>query len=528
MFGDGTADPLQVASPRPSTRVQHLTESILSDGAYTRDRSGHPVPDTVMAKGCTDVDDGHVPAYTSAAPSTVMPLPGPTGRKRLRLMRQLFNQPHDALDELRSDYGPICELGVWPMRLAVLGDPRVLHEMFTKRPDSFRWNHKLHVIGVKFVVGSDSMIVSDGEDHRRRRGSVQAAFTRARLNRWIPMIVQRTDVAIDTVIDEVIGAGPSVGPGAQVDLYPDARRLVLGVVVHAMFGEHLAARSDTIGELLYRAQAYIEAPAVKQLPHPLPRSARARARDDVRELRQILRDEIHRRRTTPSGDPLDVLEAMVQQGTLSDDEIVDQAISLIGAGFDTTSAMLAWTLRCAASVPDMLRRLRAEADRVLGSSGQPLDELDDVVLTRLDLAGRVVRESLRLHPAGAGGVRQAAIDMTLGGFRVRKGTYIFWSAHLAGRDPDVWTDPLTFDPERFVDISPDQKAMSDQAWVPFGRGPHSCIGFALAQMELTLMTARIAQRLDLEPVSTAPLEPIGMIVSRPVGGAPFYVRPRPA
>ena len=89
------------------------------------------------------------------------------------------------------------------------------------------------------------------------------------------------------------------------------------------------------------------------------------------------------------------------------------------------------------------------------------------------------------------------------------------------------TEIRPFDPDRFVGLTPQQKALSDQAWVPFGRGPHMCIGFALAQMELTLIISRIAQRLDLVPISGRMPKPVGMVVNRPEGGAPFRIRPRP-
>ena len=69
----------------------------------------------------------------------------------------------------------------------------------------------------------------------------------------------------------------------------------------------------------------------------------------------------------------------------------------------------------------------------------------------------------------------------------------------------------------------DQKAASDRAWIPFGRGPHMCIGFALAQMELVLMIARFAQRLDLTPTADVVPRPVGMVVNRPLGGAPFHI-----
>ena len=134
-----------------------------------------------------------------------------------------------------------------------------------------------------------------------------------------------------------------------------------------------------------------------------------------------------------------------------------------------------------------------------------------------------MRETVRLHPAGVLSPREAAVDVTVGGYRIPKGTLILWSAHLAGRNPSAWPDPLRFDPDRFVDVDDDRRALADMAWVPFGRGARNCIGFALAQMELTLIVARLAQRLDITPVSDEIPAPVGMVVNRPTGGAPMRV-----
>jgi cytochrome P450/NADPH-cytochrome P450 reductase len=85
---------------------------------------------------------------------------------------------------------------------------------------------------------------------------------------------------------------------------------------------------------------------------------------------------------------------------------------------------------------------------------------------------------------------------------------------------------LAFDPDRFAEMDDDRRALADMAWVPFGRGARNCIGFALAQMELTLIISRLAQRLDLAPVSSEVPAPVGMVVNRPAGGAPMHVEPR--
>ena len=103
---------------------------------------------------------------------------------------------------------------------------------------------------------------------------------------------------------------------------------------------------------------------------------------------------------------------------------------------------------------------------------------------------------------------------------------ILWCPYLSGRDAATWPDPLAFRPERHLHATDEQAAVMRAAWVPFGRGPRQCVGFALAEMELVLMTARLAQRIDVELRDAAMPEPYGMVVNRPRGGVVARVRPR--
>ena len=443
------------------------------------------------------------------------PLPCPPWRRQPSYLRRLFAGPQPVLDELREQCGPMFGLGFGPVRLAVIGDPEAMRELFAMPADRFRWGHRFNVLG--FVVGQRSMVVSDGTDHKRRRRSVQAAFSRRRLNSWIPMVVERTDAAVDRLAAQ-IGDGTEV-----IDLYRLGRSLVLEIVVRSLFGDRLVARTTEIGELFQRPQDYLEAPAIKQLPHPFPHTARARVRADRRAIDTILDGEIAHLRSTPSAEPRDVLATLVADRQLDDAEIRDQVATLVGAGYDTTAATLAWMFWCTALTEGLWQRLRTEADAVLG----PIDggpEPDERTLGRLDLAERTMRETARLHPAGVIGVREAVDDLDLGGHRIPGGTLILWSAHLAGRDDRAWHEPLRFDPDRFLD-SPGA-GMADIAWVPFGGGSRNCIGFALAQMELTLIIARLAQRLDIAATAADEPSPVGMVVNRPAGGAPMRVAVR--
>lgn len=457
-----------------------------------------------------------LPAEASDSVTTSSkPLPRPRLGAQVHYLRHLFTQPHRVLDEVNAQHGPVVVLGTGPTRLAIIGDPAAITDLFAEPTESYRWKHKGNVLAL--WVGKDSILTSDGADHVRRRRAVQAGFSRRRLNGWIPMIRDAADASIDRVIASLDE------PGQIVDLYPVGRSVVLDIVLRALCGPCLADRAQEIDVLLQRGQDYIEGPAIRQVPHPFPLGQRHQVKEDRRAFDAIIDEEIARLRTAPDNDELNVLETLVTDGDLTDAEIRDQMATLIAAGYDTASTTLAWVFLLAAATPGLWDRLGSEADAALGPVGEG-PAPDHRTLAALDLADRTVRESLRLHPPGVFGVRESAVDVTAGGYRIPGRTLIAWSFYLAGRAPAYWPDPLRFDPDRHLDPTPEQAAHAKAAWVPFGGGARNCIGFALAQIELTLIVARVAQRLHLAPVGTA--VPPATRRSRPEGGAPLRVTVR--
>jgi cytochrome P450 len=447
------------------------------------------------------------------------PIPRPPRRDQFGLMRRLLATPESVLDELEQSYGPVCGMGAGPLRVVVVGSPSLIRDLLMQPNDRFRADTPLSPF--PFVVGKHTMIASDGADHRRRRSAVQHAFGRRRLNRWIPMIVERTDAAIDAVLATERERAPT-------DMYPVGRRLLIEIVVRALFGERLVDRTAEIDARFARSQRYLSSPLYRQIPHPIPFTLRAGVRRDRRALDAMIDTGIADSRTNPPADGHgsdDVLDALVHDSDLSDAEIRDQVKSLIGAGYDTTASSLAWMLWEATTNAHIWQRLRDEADEVLGPPGHHR-AVDEQSLARLAFANRVMRESLRLHPASGVGAREAAVDVSIGAYTIPKRTLVLWSPYLAGRHAETWADADRFDPDRLVDLDETQRALADAAWVPFGRGPRMCVGFALAQMELTLITARLAQRLDLTPTALHPPGPVGLIVSQPAGGALMHLRPR--
>ena len=139
------------------------------------------------------------------------------------------------------------------------------------------------------------------------------------------------DERIDSIVDRSAAAGRQ-GQPVVVDMYDEARTLVQKMAIRTLFGAELAERSSEIAALFRRAQDYLESPALRQLPHPFPVGRRGRVRSDLAALRAIVTERLEQVRSSGPGDGSDVLAVMATEGELSDDEIVDQALTLLGAG----------------------------------------------------------------------------------------------------------------------------------------------------------------------------------------------------
>ncbi|MEP6625337.1 MAG: cytochrome P450 [Acidimicrobiia bacterium] len=417
-------------------------------------------------------------------------LPGPRGRAAFRATRGLLGTPMVTIEALAEQYGRTFSIGLGPTSITVVGDRELIKVVLTGPQERYRWGPIFKVpLGV--FVGPTSMLVSDAAEHDRRRSVVQPAFALRRLQSWRTLIIEELDRMID-----------DLPLGVRFDLAPWIQTTVRRIVVRVLFGPELDA--DEVGARLAYAADYINRPVLRQVPHPFPVGDRERARASRRSFDELLDSEIARRRAEPPHERDDVLDVLLA-ADLTHQELADQVASLIGAGYDTTTATASWLVLRAAPRSDVWDRLRTEADAAEAPDQRPW-------------ADAVVHESLRIHPAGAHAPRLVAQNFDLGPYAIRRGSLIAWSPLLAGRDPRSWPDPMRFDPTRHLDHDE-----PEYAWVPFGAGSRSCLGFGLARMNLTLLASRLAQRVDLEPASTLVPEPVGTVTSHPLGGVPVTV-----
>jgi hypothetical protein len=412
-----------------------------------------------------------------------------------------------SLVTLHERYGPVFFTGAGPLKYVWLIGPDAHRELFTGI-ERFEWRPVTKPVMV--VDGETAVVVSDGADHQRRRRIVQPAFNVRRIEGHIPLMVEE---ARDTVAQWTVGA--------ELDVYEELRRCIRRIVMRALFGDRFSDRADDLGDRLQPALDFVDRP-LPQVKVDLPWTAWHRAKVARRRTDELVFAEIARRRAAdPTGgdDVLSwLLEASDPEGDgarLSDQEVRDQVVSLIAAGYETTSAAVGWTVWASLANRGVWERLRAEV------GDEPITPERLRTMAYLD---GVVSESLRLWPPGAVAGRKLVDDIEAVGFRIPAGVMAVYSPYVTQRLAACWPDPLVFRPERWDKEAPGYVEPAPLSYVPFGAGPRRCLGFAFALTEIKVLLSEVVRAVDLDLLDTVEPARESIASLRPKGGVHVRVR----
>ncbi|MGJ3237110.1 MAG: cytochrome P450 [Anaerolineae bacterium] len=380
--------------------------------------------------------------------------------------------------------------------------------------DSALWHKSIiYKEPLKAYLG-EGLLSADGNFWRRQRKLMQPAFH-----------VNRISAYADTMVDYIQRLLDEWRDGEVRDIASDMMRVTLHVVGKTLFNADFRTESGRVAEALdYMLEDIIDASqTIIRLPEWIPTPKRYRRRHTITLLDQVVKPLIQARRASgeDTGDLLSMLLlAQDDDGEgMSDDQVRNEALTLVLAGHETTASTLTWTLYLLSEHPQIAEKLYAEIDSVLGQRPPGLDDLPHLPYTE-----QVIKEGMRMYPPVWSVGRQASQPTELGGYAIAQyATAIvpIWSVH---RDPRWYPQPLQFEPERWGDER--AGAVPRHAYLPFGGGPRICIGNAFAMMEARLLLASIVQQFQVSHVDGHPVEPEPLVTLRAKHGMLMHLSRR--
>ncbi|MFN7101189.1 MAG: cytochrome P450 [Pseudorhizobium sp.] len=385
-----------------------------------------------------------------------------------------------------------------------IADPVLVHEALVKNADALgKGDQVRRALGPALGQG---LLTADGGHWKWQRQSVASAFRPASLEGLQPAMV----VAAENARDRLLRQAPE-----SIDIGHEMMRTTFDIIVETMMsgghGIDVARVESSITDYL-EPSGWTFALGVVGAPHWMPYPGRRKAMAAVKFLRSSLARVIDDRRRT-GGDRSDLVSMLLaatdpETGRrMTDEEIIDNLMTFITAGHETTALGLAWTFDLLSRHPTVEQKVVAEIDAVAGGLALTADHLPLLSYTR-----QVFSEAMRLYPPAPIITRTALQDFTLGDFLIPAGTVMFVPIYAVHRHASIWSEPEVFDPERF---SPEAiKERHRFAYMPFGAGPRVCIGSGFAITEAVAILAVILQKLRLTSTHDLPPEPLMKVTLR--------------
>ena len=349
-------------------------------------------------------------------------------------------------------------------------------------------NHKNYTKGlgldrVRILLGHGIM-TSEGELWKRQRYMMQPSFHRR--------VITEFSKLIDECNDRFIARWEAQSArGELVNITDEMSELTLEIVLLSIFGSDLERLEKDFGS------------------NPFDIVTKETARDlkfayKFRQLGKLV-GALAKRRQVEKTEHFDFLQMLIDArdketgAPMSERELVDEAMTLIVAGHETTASALNWTWYLLSQNREAERLLHAEIDAAEEKAAPSLADMESLSYTK-----NVVDEALRLYPPGWMLSRRTIAPDVLSGFEVPAGTDVLVSPYLLHRHPRYWKEPAAFRPERFDAAHESERPRF--AYMPFAAGPRHCIGETLALYEMYMHLYKVARRYRLTYVPDRPLE----------------------
>ncbi|NXX74521.1 CP46A hydroxylase, partial [Urocolius indicus] len=387
--------------------------------------------------------------------------------------------------------------------------------------DPLVYGRIFNIFGERFL-GNGLATVIDHEHWHKQRKIMDPAFSRTYLMGLMEAFNEKAEMLMEKLEEEANGK-------KEFSMLTMMNRVAMDVIAKVAFGLELNALSDDQTPFPRAVTMILEGMTQSRMPliqyMPGKRELVKEVRESVRLLRRVGKECIEQRRQALHNGKeatLDILTQILKGDALEesrdDENLLDNFITFFIAGHETTANQLSFTVMALAQHPEILERVQAEVDDVLGAKR----DIDYEDLGKLTYLSQVLKESLRLYPPVPGTVRRLEREHVLHGITIPANTTLLFSTYVMGRMETYFKDPLTFNPDRFSKDSPKPY----YCYFPFSLGPRSCIGQTFAQMEAKVVMAKLLQRFEFQLAAGQSFKLLDAGTCRPLDGVMCRVKPR--
>ena len=360
------------------------------------------------------------------------------------------------------------------------------------------------------LILGKGLVTSRGELWRKQRRIAQPAFYKKSL---VNLYDSMKMVAADYL------AGLREKDGQVVDISREMMTVTARVVMKSLFSADMKGGLVDIYNCISYAQEYTSGRIFNPLSIPFTyiNGKHLKFRRHKRRLDNLLNSLVEERKASSEKqhDFLQMLLDARYEDTgepMSQRQLLDELVTIFSAGHETSANGLTFILYQLSQSPEVVERLRAEINKVLGEDGWPdYEDIGKLTYTRM-----VIEEGMRLYPPVWTIGRYARDDDEWQGNTIAKNTVVIFYIYNLHRHPDLWENPEVFDPGRFA---PQQiRSRPKMHYLPFGAGPRMCIGNHFAMVEMILLLSTLIREFDFTLADTKPLELQPLITLRSKNG----------
>ncbi|KAM0332611.1 hypothetical protein ACHAQA_002895 [Verticillium albo-atrum] len=437
--------------------------------------------------------------------------------------------------------GIIRYLGFMNQERLLISSPKALADVLVTRnydfekPNSIRWS-----IGRILGIG---VLLAEGDEHRFQRKNLMPAFAFRHVKDLYPVFWNKAREGVAALSEHVsrAAAAPDSTGSTVVEISGWASRVTLDIIGVAGLGRDFGAIRDpnnTLArtyEFVFKPnkQAQILAILGLLLPGPIVNALPLKRNGDIAQASSVIRATCRDLIAEKKGQKVrgtDILSVALESGAFTDENLVDQMMTFLAAGHETTASAMTWAVYLLCLHPDVQSRLRDEVRRSLPSpdTDTPVSAPD---IDRLPYLAAVCAEVLRYYAPVPMTLRETARDTTIDGVAVPRGTRIVLCPWSVNKDPALWgADAASFRPERWLGAGAGSGgASSNFAYMTFLHGPRSCIGQAFAKAEFACILATWVGRFEFGLADRAEydetkMEIKGGVTARPAKGLRVHTR----